>query len=466
MADSLLKRRAKSATMAVLSAFFCYVVGWTVTTKNPVGEIRVFLAGPAAKAAQATFPPPPDLGTLQGRLSARDQRTFSEAMAIFRKDMRKGGAAFWPLLSSYPFLRPSLSFRYYTEAVGSFQARKYWRSRELGLMAVAIDPASHRAHGLLDKVCGVLQRKVEQVRHRDLSVKHAPDWRPPTPGPDWSVIILILLGMGSVAGVLHTYQDKIGLKAFLDHRLFGIVPTPGMETFQGDAPTTIQNLDELRAVRREKKKSITAILSAEAFLKDIQDSFDQKEYEKGVDLCAKAVELNPAHAKKVAALCLAEGIRLFEIGDYQNARELLEVSLHFEPHVLEAHTCLGNCFIKIGDFANARIQYERVIESDPKNSSAYYTLGVCYQKVNDLPRAKRSFQVAVQLDDNHANCHFYLAKLHEQDKDYLGAIQHWKRFVELKPTSPHAAAAKERLVKLANLAGAGAAAPPTPPEGG
>jgi tetratricopeptide (TPR) repeat protein len=420
--------------VGVCAAFFFYLVVWAVNVPDPVGNVQEFFMSPAERQKDVPFPAPPDLAILRGAVNAPDQPAFDRALGLIGTDPRRSGAAFWPLLARYPILRPSLAYRFLGKADEAFRKGLLWRSREFCLMALAADPHEFRAHKLLYLTCGRLGRKIEMTRHMKQTVSTRGNWSPPAPGADWAVVGAFLMGFAVIFSALHAYRTRIGLDGLLRGSL-GLPPAPdlggGVEMPTGiDGPTTIQNLDELRAARKEKKKSITAILSAEAFLKEIQDKFDQKEYESGVDLC------------------------LFEVGDYQNAKELLEVSLHFEPHVLEAHTCLGNCFIKLGDFDAARQQYEKVIEVDPKNGAAYYTLGVCYQKVGDLPRAMRSFEVGVKLDDSHANCHFYLAKLHEAAKDYASAIQHWTRFVELKPDSPHAAAAQDRLAKLASLAGA------------
>lgn len=445
--------------VGVCGAFFMYLVVWAVNVPDPVGDVQKFFQSPAERQRDVPFPAPPDLALLRNAVNGPDQPAFDRAMGLLNTDPRRAGANFWPLLARYPILRPSLAYRYLGKADEAFRKSQLWRSREFCLMALAADPHEFRAHKLLYLTAGRLGRKLEMTRHMRETVSTKGSWRPPPPGPDWAVLGAFLMVLGVVVSALHAYRGRLGLDDLIREKLGLPLHPAGADTGDGmptglDGPTTIQNLDELRAVRKEKKKSITAILSAEAFLKDIQDKFDQKEYESGVDLCVKACELNDANHKKVASICLAEGIRLFEVGDYQNAKELLEVSLHFEPHVLEAHTCLGNCYIKLGDFDAARQQYERVIEVDPKNGAAYYTLGVCYQKVGDLDRAKRSFEVGVKLDDSHANCHFYLAKLHEASKDYSSAIRHWTRFVELKPDSPHAAAAQERLSKLASLAGA------------
>lgn len=444
--------------VGVCAAFFVYLVGWAVNVSDPVGDVARFFESPAERQKDVPFPSPPDLAILRNAVNGPDQPAFDRAMGLLVTDARRAGANFWPLLARYPILRPALAYRYLGLADEAFRKSQLWRSREFCLMALAADPNEFRAHKLLYLTAGRLGRNVEMARHMKETVSTKGSWRPPPPDPDWAVLGAFLMFLGVVVSALHAYRTRLGLDSLLRDKL-GLPPAPLAGAEDGghtgmDGPTTIQNLDELRAARKEKKKSITAILSAEAFLKDIQDKFDQKEYESGVDLCVKACELNDANHKKVAGICLAEGIRLFEVGDYQNAKELLEVSLHFEPHILEAHTCLGNCFIKLGDFDAARAQYEKVIEVDPKNGAAYYTLGVCYQKVGDLDRAKRSFEVGVKLDDTHANCHFYLAKLHEASKDYSSAITHWARFVELKPDSPHAAAAQERLAKLASLAGA------------
>lgn len=460
--------------LAASAMVFLYGSWFATAVRDPGRQIKAFFG--VEKDLDnpfRDFPRPPSLNALQNVPDEADRPKIQEATDLLDqgRETRRAGRLLWPLAAKYSVLRPSISDRYLMAAKGSLAAEKPWKARELGLMAIAFDERNFRAYELLQSCAKRLDRPKESQHYSQLITESLPKkWRPPAPDVDSSVLIgLLIFLFAIVTGFPVFYEHVLVRIAFfksIGDLVFRALSHQSSSTEGGadldEEPTTIQNLDQLALAREKTSKSISSILNAEAVLGDIQKTFDQKEYERGVDLCAHAVKLNPANDTKVAAICLAEGIRLFEIGDYDNSKELLEVSVHFDPHILEAHTCLGNCFIKLGDFHRAKSSYERVIEVDPKNGSAYYTLGVCYQKVNDTERAKRSFQVAVQLDNSHANSHFYLAKLYESEKNYSHAILHWTRFIELNPNSPHAAAAQDRLTKLSQLAGAQSLAPPPP----
>ncbi len=417
-----------------------------------------------SKREVAVLPP-------RGLLSFKDEFTQADLAAFQRgynllvdkADPHKAGRLLWPLAARIPRMRPSISWMYTNQAIEEFGAGRFERSLLLAQMALAFNQSDYRASQTAWGASERLGRTEEASGYYQGFLQNRPAAPDSNLGNAKGFLGLMLVLLLVTGLVMHQYWDRMQLKErFEGYLISDLEPapaSPGPESFAGEAQGA--QMEHLRQVAAEKKKSITAILSADAFLRDVQQAFDNKDYEKGVDYCAKAVEINPTNSGKAAAICLAEGIRLYEIGDHDNARELLEVSLHFEPHVLEAHTCLGNTYIKLGDFERARSQYEKVIEVDPRNGEAYYTLGVCYQKVNDIPRAKRSFQVAVQLKD-HPNSHFYLAKLLEGEKDYATAVVHWTRFVELAPGSPQAEAARQRIQKLVQLAGAQASggAPP------
>lgn len=460
-------RTRKMLIGGLAGIFAVYCLLWWMLTRgtanDPLVQIAEILKG---SSNQATGPNPPrNLQSWSSQLKGDDLLRLQRANeALVAGEAKAAGRILWPLAARFPTMRPSISWAYGGLAVAMLEdagsgdeasrGAKAQKGRELVEMALLFNEKDFRAHHLGWRFASLLKDEGAATRHYEQFLATQPPPRPKEP-PGAGLAGFFLLVVAGLGLLLWQFWDQLGIREKFEEFLMGDEPAPEASpiTLAGsEAPAPAVDTQAMAAVGRERKKSITAILSAEAFLKEVQDSFDKKNFEKGVDLCTKAIELNPSNGRKAASICLAEGIRLFEVGDYQNAKELMEVSLHFEPHQLEAHTCLGNCYIKLGDFDKAREQYEKVIEADPKNGDAYYTLGVCYQKINDHPRAKRSFQVAVQLKD-HPNSHFYLAKLFESEKDIASAITHWKRFIELSPGSPQAQAAADRLSKLSALSG-------------
>lgn len=450
----------KILTVGIAVLFFGYLGIWKLLTHNtandPVFQLKHLFSRDHSEAVK--IPPPRSLLSWKDTLPREEKVIFQQALDALSggKDPHQAGKLLWPFAATTKQMRPSVSYQFTNLAAQARAKGDMPRALMLAQMAAAFNARDFRAHQTAWAAAAAMNRSDLATEHYQLFLSTKPNLKRRKPPSRGALGFLLLLLIGAAVGGHHAW-DKLGWREKFEAMLMA-QPEPAMpaarsnETIPPPAPPSDVPEGVQPKLSAEKKKSITAILSAEAFLQDVQKAFDNKDYEKGVDLCVKAVEINETNTTKVSNICLAEGIRLFEVGDYAHAQELLEVSLHFEPHVLEANTSLGNCYIKLGDFAKAREQYEKVIEVDPKNGDAYYTLGVCYQKTNDLPRAKRSFQVAVQLKD-HPNSHFYLAKLHEGEKDYASAITHWNRFVELAPNSPQAAAARDRVQKLASLAG-------------
>jgi tetratricopeptide (TPR) repeat protein len=450
------KRTKKILIIGLVVVFSLYCIVWYLLTRNTPNDPLIQLQHlfsqlkSSDNGTVASLPWPKQLSHYSSSMTEGDIRAFEIGTNLLTKDTdpKKAGRILWPIAALYPEIRPSIARDYYDQA----RMRRAENPEEALVrikMALAFSSKGIRENLLAADIYKGLGNQEDAGKHSLLANKYFAMWQRETVEPPAITITLFLLFVaGLIGATAYYYWDELNLAMHIAKLLGKPVPqrqhdlsytTPGMPAVNvtGDLPVP----------STQDKNSITGILKAEDFLKVVQDAFDQKTYEKGVDLCQKAVELNPANAPKVSQACLKEGIGLYEIGDFDQAIELLEVSLHFAPHTVQAHLCLGNCFIKLGAYTDAQRHYEQVISITPQNSDAYYTLGVCYQKVNDLKKARRSFEVAVKLKP-HANSHFYLAKICEKEKDIDGAIEHWEKFINLAEGNPQAPSARKRLEML------------------
>ncbi len=109
---------------------------------------------------------------------------------------------------------------------------------------------------------------------------------------------------------------------------------------------------------------------------------------------------------------------------------------------------LAELLYRMGDTTAARERYFMTIELDEEYVEARANLGCVLAELGERELAVAAFQGALAFHDQYADVHYHLARTLD-DLDRRGeADPHWRAFLELAPTSPWAAAARERLVTV------------------
>lgn len=193
---------------------------------------------------------------------------------------------------------------------------------------------------------------------------------------------------------------------------------------------------------------ITQVLGAEERLDQAALLLEEGQWEDAVPVFHKAIQMNPALTKKVAALCVVTGKKLYDQGNLDTAEKAFGLAAEHDPSDIRAHTYLANCKVKQGDFPAATEHYLHVCSIDPQGAVGFYNLGICYEKTKDLGSAIKAFQHTLTLDPKMANAHFYLGKIHEARGEVDQAKEHWRSCAELAPGTPQGDRAKARLDSL------------------
>lgn len=193
---------------------------------------------------------------------------------------------------------------------------------------------------------------------------------------------------------------------------------------------------------------ITQVLGAEQRLEQAALLLEEGQWEDAVPVFHKAVQMNPALTKKVAALCVVTGKKLYDQGSLDTAERAFSLAADHDPSDIRAHTYLANCKVKQGDFQAATEHYLHVCSIDPQGAVGFYNLGICYEKTKDLASAVKAFEHTLTLDPKMANAHFYLGKIHEARGEVDQAREHWRSCSELAPGTPQGDRAKARLDSL------------------
>ncbi len=114
---------------------------------------------------------------------------------------------------------------------------------------------------------------------------------------------------------------------------------------------------------------------------------------------------------------MAQGIRLFNLKDYDRALAEFNRALELNPDSAQAHDLLGIVYFMKKEYHKAEIQFEKTIARDPGYSEAYCNLGNVY-----LKRAAVPWRVQEKVVTNP-----------QQEKWYDQAEQMFRKALEVAP---------------------------------
>ncbi len=116
-------------------------------------------------------------------------------------------------------------------------------------------------------------------------------------------------------------------------------------------------------------------------LRELQEKFEENprryfaplanEYRKGgqpkraIDICRAQLTQMPGHISGQ----IVYGQALYEVGEFDEAREVFERALALDPENLIALRSLGDMSLQSGNSSQARVWYARLLEADPKDTA-------------------------------------------------------------------------------------------------
>jgi cytochrome c-type biogenesis protein CcmH/NrfG len=120
-----------------------------------------------------------------------------------------------------------------------------------------------------------------------------------------------------------------------------------------------------------------------------------------------------------------------------------------DPRNVGSWIALGNDLSDTRQFARAIDAYNAALKLQPNNPDVITDLGVVYEQLADYDKALAAFERAQQVDPKHLQSLMNVGVIEAFRKNNpTRAIQAWKRVIELAPTSPQAADARQRLSAL------------------
>jgi tetratricopeptide (TPR) repeat protein len=232
-----------------------------------------------------------------------------------------------------------------------------------------------------------------------------------------------LLGLGTTLAATKMYSQAV---AYLDRAWRG---EPGFQAGY-----------ELARVLRELKRPAEAqrilakltsptdpALAAKFFVLSAVLAEDQKDPAAAGSLYRRAYELAPGSFEIYLSLARV----WLENGGASSGKPLPEASHSFSP---EQHFTLGLLFASRGSYLQAVPHFEETLKQEPSSYATAYNLALAYKNSGNSQAAIKLVEATLAKKPT-AELHSLLASLQETAGNYLEAVRHFQKAVELEPTN-------------------------------
>lgn len=195
--------------------------------------------------------------------------------------------------------------------------------------------------------------------------------------------------------------------------------------------------------------------------------FEQKEYEKCIKECEKAIEVgreNRADFKLIAKSFTRIGNAYKKMGDYVTAKVYYEKSMsehrtpeiktllsevekiikekekkeYIDPEVAEKEKEIGNGFFKKGDYASAVKHYTEAIKRNPDDAKLYSNRAACYTKLAAFDLGLKDCDKCVELDPKFIKGWIRKGHILQGMQQSSKAISAFQKALEIDPNNAEA----------------------------
>ena len=142
---------------------------------------------------------------------------------------------------------------------------------------------------------------------------------------------------------------------------------------------------------------------------------------------------------------LQQAFDLEDDGDFEAAIDCYHAILARDGVRADISFQLAELFYRMGQNWAARERYLVAIEIDQEFVEARASLGGLLAEMGRGDLAVAAFRGALAIHDDYPDVHYNLARTLDDLQREIEADHHWRRFLQLAPESPWAAAARERL---------------------
>lgn len=148
-------------------------------------------------------------------------------------------------------------------------------------------------------------------------------------------------------------------------------------------------------------------------------------------LLNKVIQLNPNNDAAYSSFAHINSI----LGNEKQSIDLYNKALTLNPNNIQALNNLGIIYNNHGDNLKAISYFEKFLKIIGENAVAYNNICLCYMKMARYNEALQVINHAIKLKENHHEFHYNAALVNIALANKSKAIEHYRRSLELNPTS-------------------------------
>lgn len=138
-----------------------------------------------------------------------------------------------------------------------------------------------------------------------------------------------------------------------------------------------------------------------------------------------------------------------QLAEYQQRIDMNQRIVAKDPKNTAAWIALGNDYFDTRQLQRSIDAYGEALKLQPSNPDVLTDQGVMYEQLADFDRALANFEQAQKIAPTHVQSAYNIGVVWSKHKsDPVKAAAAWKRVIQLAPTSPQAAEARQGLASL------------------
>lgn len=152
--------------------------------------------------------------------------------------------------------------------------------------------------------------------------------------------------------------------------------------------------------------------------------FNQKKYDKALELFKKSFNLHPANN---FSDCNLIGLTYKEMEDYNNAELWFKKGIEMDPEAWINYANLGDLYCKMNKYEEAITWYSKAKDINPKAVTNYSSLADIYLKLGNEKKAIEECKEAIEeLKPYNFDPHIKLGDIYAEKGMYEKALSEWK----------------------------------------
>lgn len=172
----------------------------------------------------------------------------------------------------------------------------------------------------------------------------------------------------------------------------------------------------------------------EEFLKQGNEFYEQKQYDKAIDAYTKAIEVD----QKYQDAYFNRGIVYRNLKQYERALRNYARAIEIDPKHALSYNGRGIVYAELRQYDKAIEEYTKAIEMDSKYQDAFHNRGVTYAELNDHSKAIQDYTKAIEINPRHALSYNARGSSYRALKNDVKAIEEYSKAIEIDPKHPDA----------------------------